>query len=173
MSLKTIRILSTIAMIIYAVSLALHTAAWVYELTLNWQMALLNASFYHGLILFALSLVLMLMVRRLKTDRASKKCVIVLVSVLGGWQLLSFGLSFLFARLFNVYIDLGSISWYSFSVFSNINSIANAVLNGPALVLMVLTMGGFCNRAGRLQQEQERPAVPEAAEWIQEDKNNL
>ena len=154
-------------------SLALLTAGWVYELTQSWQMALLDFSFYHGVILFALSLVLMLMVRRLKTDSASKKCVIILVSVLGGWQLLSFGLSFLISYLFNVYIDLGTISWYSFSVFNNINSIANVVLNGPALVLMVLAMGGFCNRAGRLQQEQERPAAPEAAEWIQEDKNNL
>ena len=171
MSLKTIRILSTIAMIFYAVSLALHTAAWVYELTLSWQMALLNASFYHGLILFALSLILMLMVRRLRTDRASKKCVIILASVLGGWQLLSFGLSFLFARLINAYVDLGTISVHSLVVFSYISNIANVVLNGPALVLMVLTMGSFCNRAGRLQQE--RPAAPEAAEWIQEDKNDI
>ena len=172
MSLKTLRILSTIAMFFYAVSLALLTAGWVYELTQSWQMALVDLQFYHGLILFALSLILMLMVRRLKTDGASKKCVIILVSVLGGWQLLSFGLGFLISYLFNIYIDLGVISAYSIS-FNNMNSIANVVLNGPALVMMVLAMGAFCNRAGRLQQEQARPAAPEAAEWIQEDKNNL
>ena len=177
MSLKTIRILSRTAFILYAVALTLKALATVL------QRPLLNALYYgrlddfsfviplpqilNALVLFAIALISMILINRIRSDQSSRKAVLILGIILGVHTILGFLESWLFSQYM-------ARTWgenYIFA-YSLLNSYISwlSILTTPAYFLMVLAMGGFCNRAGRLREEQERVFVPEATKWTQEAK---
>lgn len=145
MSLKSIRTLALVAMILRAAALVAQMAI----LVINWRVALLRVLF--ELAPFAVCLIYMIHTRRLRTDRASRTSVIVLTILTGvlslGGNLLGDTLT---GALVNQAIRSGLMSGYELARISTINSLTSTLLSIPALILMSLSMGGFCNRAGRL-----------------------
>ena len=130
MSLKSIRTLALVAMILRAAALVAQMAI----LVINWRVALLRVLF--ELAPFAVCLIYMIHTRRLRTGVLS----------LGG-NLLGDTLT---GALVNQAIRSGLMSGYELARISTINSLTSTLLSIPALILMSLSMGGFCNRAGRL-----------------------
>ncbi|MBR4459303.1 MAG: hypothetical protein IKS31_10135 [Clostridia bacterium] len=163
MSRKAIRVLAVLAFSLYAaaltVSVLLITVFRISVLQqfgfdhhtlpdMVWKVPIPFVSLSLLLLEFVISLVLMILAFRLRTDRSSRVAVIVLAILLGILVLLSYPASTL--QSISIARSMGPEGVIVHNAMSSAVSTTGSVLIGPANILMLLAMGGFCNRAGRL-----------------------
>lgn len=166
MSLKTIRILSRIAFILYAVAFALTLLVTVLQTPIlrswygreNPPYVFPLPHVINAVIRFSISLVFMILVNHLRTDRASRTAVLVIGIVLGVHLALGYPESIFYNM--SIVNALSMEHSFCYSLLNSLLSWLN-ILTTPAYFLMVLAMGGFCNRAGRLNAVKESVIEPE------------
>ncbi len=157
MSLKAIRVLSTIAFCLFAAALLVCVLSIpLYRPLLSIygireedaQMTIPLPSLISIIASCGIALALMIMTRKLRTDQASKIAVIVLAVIIIVKPIINLLISYV-SRWYVIRV-FGYKTLASYFALSNVLSLILTPLTSPASLLMLLAMGAFCNRAGRL-----------------------
>lgn len=177
MSRKAIRVLAVLAFSLYAAAMIFSALAVTVFRTFILQLSgafesphlfaaagstpVPAAALFVLFMEFGVSLTLMILAFRLRTDPGSRVAVIVLAILLAIFRAMSYPLSI--AQNLSVAHSLGAESLAVMSAMNGTLSVIETVLSVPANILMLLAMGGFCGRAGRLCEA----ALPESDNSLQ------
>lgn len=161
MSRKTVRVLSIIAMCLYGAALLIT----LLSLPLHRQFKMMVSASLPAvgyfviplpqlvsvLLSFGISLTLMILVLKLRTDRASKIAVLALAIAWGVRIVVNLLCSLLFTM--SVVNMLGTAAMASLTFHSTALNYFVTPLESAGGILTLLAMGAFCSRAGQLNRD--------------------